>query len=191
MLKFGIISEMDPQKGVARVKFEDDDIVSDWLRISVPNTIQNKDERWFDVNEPVWCIMDDDMENGVIGGAYYHEGNVPAVGNKDKRVVTFSDGTSVEYDRSSSTLTVNCTGTVNVVCTSGQVTVDTPTASFTGDVEIGGGLSVTNAANFDGSLTAQGQIESMTQVKVGLIGLTTHKHSGVTTGGGITATPTP
>lgn len=197
MIKYGIISELDPQKGVARVQFEEDDIVSDWLRISVPNTSNNKDETWFDINEPVWCMMDEHSESGIIGGSYYHEGNTPPIGNKDKRTVTFSDGTKVIYDRSASTLTVDCVGDVLVKCVnatveaSEKVTLDTPESEFTGNVTIEGNLAIQGDANSEGSLNVTGAISSDTEVSVGLINLTLHKHSGVQPGGGITATPIP
>ncbi len=197
MIRYGIISELDATKGVARVKFDEDDIVSDWLRISVPNASSNKDESWYDVNEPVWCMMDENAETGIIGGSYYHEGNNPPVGDKDVRSVTFPDGTKVSYNRSTSELNIECVGQVKIVCTdatveaSGNVTVDTPNSTFTGDVQIDGNLNFGGNATGIGSLHITGEIESDTQVKVGLIGLTTHKHSGVTPGGGSSATPLP
>lgn len=197
MIRYGIISELDAAKGVARVKFEEDDIVSDWLRISVPNASGNKDESWYDVNEPVWCMMDENAETGIIAGSYYHEGNTPPVGDKDVRSTTFPDGTKVSYNRSTSELKVECVGPVTIVCTdarveaSGTVTVDTPDSTFTGNVQIDGDLSFGGNATGQGSLHVIGEIESDTQVKVGLINLTTHKHLGVQPGAGTSATPTP
>lgn len=197
MIRYGIISELDAAKGVARVKFEEDDIVSDWLRISVPNASTNKDESWYDVNEPVWCMMDENAETGIIAGSYYHEGNTPPVGNKDVRSTTFSDGTKITYNRSTSELKVECVGPVTIICTdatvqaSGSVTVDTPDSTFTGNVQIDGSLNVDGNSSAQGSLHVVGEIESDTQVKVGLINLTTHKHSGVQPGGGSTLTPIP
>ena len=32
-LKYGIVSDIDAAKGLARVKFEEDEIVSDWLPV--------------------------------------------------------------------------------------------------------------------------------------------------------------
>lgn len=194
---------MDSAKGVARVKFEEDDIVSDWLRISVPNASTNKDESWYDVNEPVWCMMDEHAETGVIGGSYYHEGNQPPIGDKDTRGITFSDGTKVTYNRSSHELTIDCIGDVIINCKNATVTADTlvkvdcPSSQFTGDVQVDGNISVSGNASSDGDMTVQGgihatgAIESNTQVKVGLINLTTHKHSGVQPGSGASATPIP
>jgi phage baseplate assembly protein V len=197
MIRYGIISEIDPAKGVARVKFEEDDIVSDWLRISVPNTSENKDERWYDLNEPVWCIMDEHAETGVIGGSYYHEGNTPPIGDPNKRAVTFSDGTKVVYDRATSLLEVSCVGDVIIKCVnatveaSSSVTIDTPESTFTGNVQVDGNLGVNGDATSQGSLNVQGTIKSDTEVQAGVIKLTSHKHTGVQPGGGITATPIP
>lgn len=196
-IRYGIISEIDAAKGVARVKFEEDDIVSDWLRISVPNASGNKDESWYDVNEPVWCMMDENAETGIIAGSYYHEGNTPPMADKDVRSVTFSDGTKVSYNRSTSELKIDCVGTVQIICEEAKVvanslvTINSPDSTFTGNVQVDGNLSFGGNATGQGSLHMTGEIESDTQVKVGAITLTTHKHSGVTTGGGLTATPTP
>lgn len=197
MIRYGIISEIDPAKGVARVKFEEDGIVSDWLRISVPNTAENKDERWYDLNEPVWCIMDEHAETGVIGGSYYHEGNTPPIGDPNKRAVTFSDGTKIIYDRAASLLEVSCVGDVIIKCVnatvqaSTKVTVDAPDSEVTGNLKVNGNLDVDGDSSSQGSISAQGAIQSQTEVQAGVIKLTSHKHTGVQPGGGITATPIP
>lgn len=197
MLRFGNITEIDAAKGRARVHFEEDDIVSDWLPMVVKSSRENKHESWYDVGDFVACMMDKNVEDGVIVGAIYDDNNAPPIGNKDVEAKTFSDGTVIKYDRSSSTLTVECVGDVSVQCVnatvsaSGQVTVDTPTATFTGDVNIDGGLSASGNIQTQGGIDATGEIHSDTQVSAGLVGLTTHKHIGVTPGGGNSGTPTP
>lgn len=199
MIRYGSISELDPVKGVARVKFEEDDIVSDWLRISVPNTSANKDESWYDVGEHVWCMMDENAESGIIAGSYYHESNTPPVGNKDKRAITFSDGTKIIYDRSSSTLTIECVGDVTVQCVnanvtaSSKVTVDTPTAEFTGDVSVQGSVSA-NGLTSSGEVQATGAVKAGGQVIAlngtpGAVRLSTHNHP--TAPSGPVSPPTP
>lgn len=111
MLRFGYISGVDAVKGLARVKFSDDKIVSDWLPVSVRKSSNGSESFPFDVNEHVWCMMDERSENGVIGGAIYSTAEQPAGGNKDKRREVFSDGTIFEYDRSAHTYTLT-NGTV-------------------------------------------------------------------------------
>lgn len=100
MLRFGIISEVDPEKGKARVKFLEDDLVSAWLPVTQPKT---QDDKYFyspSINEQVWCLMDERLENGVIGGAIYsREDTPPDEAGRKKAGVKFSDGTLIEYDK--------------------------------------------------------------------------------------------
>ena len=63
--------------------------------------------------------------------------------------------------------------------------VDSPLTTFTGDVVINKTLQV------DMTIHANQLIKSDTQVTAATVNLTTHKHGGVTIGGGQTGTPTP
>lgn len=112
MLKFGNISEVDASKGLARVKFTDDDMVSGWLPVLV---LKSKDDSYsfaFDVDEHVACHMDERCEMGYIAGAIYDSNKKPDGGNADKLRVKFKDGTIMEYDRSAKKLTVDAAGDV-------------------------------------------------------------------------------
>lgn len=199
MIRFGSISELDATKGVARVRFEEDDIVSDWLRVSVPNSASNKDEKWYDVGEHVWCLMDEHSESGLVGGSYYHEGNQPPVGDKDKRAVTFSDGTKIVYDRAAHKLTVECVGDVEVTCKNAKVTaetkvtIDSPDSQFTGDLTVDGdinasGISASGNIESSGSVKAVGQVEALSGT-TGVVRLSTHMHA--TAAPGPPSPPTP
>jgi len=106
-LKFGKITEVDPDKGLAKVTFEEDDnLVTAFLPMSVPKSARDKYSIPFDVNEHVWCIMDDACEDGVIGGAIYDAQNKPS-GLADKTSVQFEGNMRVEYDRSTATLKIS------------------------------------------------------------------------------------
>jgi phage baseplate assembly protein V len=189
MLRYGRISQIDPQKGMARVTFEEDGIVSDWLQLVVKNSLSNKYEFSYDTNEFVACLMDENAEEGVILGALYHEGNTPPVGNKDVASVTFSDGTVVKYDRSNSKLQIECVGDVEITCVkatvtaSDSVTIDAPTTDFIGDVNIQGDVSST------GNIDAIGDVKAgPTGVRVSLL---THVHPTAAPGPPSPPTPTP
>lgn len=197
MIRFGNITEIDPAKGRARVHFEEDDLVSDWLPMAVKSSKANKHESWYDVGDFVACMMDQHAEDGVIVGAIYDDNNTPPIGNKDVESTTFSDGTVIKYDRSSSTLTIECVGEVTVQCTNAtvqadQVTIDTPTAQFTGDVSVQGELSA-NGLTSSGDVQATGDIQSNGAMKAGgqvvaldgtpaAVHLTTHNHPTAPTG---------
>ena len=100
MIKFGIISDVDPIKGLVRVNFDDDEIVSNWIPVSVPKTLQDEFFCMPDKNEHVWCVMDEHCENGVVGGSLYDAGKKPSLGANNLVYVKFSDGTVIKYDRS-------------------------------------------------------------------------------------------
>jgi phage baseplate assembly protein V len=222
MLKFGHISEMDAPKGLARVKFDGEDgMVSYWLPISSAGTKDGKFIIPFNVNEHVWCMMDENLEYGVIGGAIYDKANQPDDGSNTKVGVSFVEGLRIEYDRNSKTLTIdgegdfkidiNGTGKgkVNIKCNSAvidsltEAEVKNPVMIklTTPLVECSGALTAT-AIGIGAGAPAAGNIEvagdmnvtgemTASQVKEGLIRLGTHKHSGVTTGAGTSGTPVP
>ena len=187
MLRFGRISEVDYSKGLARVHFEEDDIVSDWLKISIPNSSKNKDEAWYDVKEPVWCMMDEHCEHGVIGGSYYDSESLPTVGTANVRRTTFDDGSYVEFNRETSIITVHSEQKVIVTCKSAQIVaedatlIECPTVTVSGDLIVQGSLTaeggaeVQGSVNATGSVTAQGQVEALSGTPA-VVRLSTHMH---------------
>lgn len=116
MIKFGIISDTDPEKGLARVNFPAEDIVSDWLPMVTRGAKEIKAEFPLDPDEHVVCLMDERCEDGVILGAIYSEEVTPEAKNKDKFQVKFGDGLTVLYDRSAKKLDLTL-GNVELVMT--------------------------------------------------------------------------
>lgn len=221
MLKFGIISEVDAAKGVARVTFDQDEIVSDWLPVSVPMTKDDQFQFPLVVNQHVWCMMDEHCEMGVIGGSIYDSNNVPVGGAQNKVRVRFDTDLVIEYDRSSHNLLIDCKGDVNIkaagdvfveatgtkvdikgnakveVHAATEIDLDAPLtkcqviACTSIQPSVSGANLVINAnMDLQGNMVATGNVEGA-QVKEGSIRLGTHKHLGVTTGGGTSGTPTP
>lgn len=47
---------MDAAKGLAKVHFQDDDVPSGWLPMSVQKSLKDKYSFPFDVNEHVWFM---------------------------------------------------------------------------------------------------------------------------------------
>lgn len=187
MLKFGKITDIDAGKGLAKVSFEEDGIVSDWLKVGV---LKSKDDSYsfmFDTDEHVACVMDENCENGVIVCAVYDENKQPDGGNKDKVRVKFSDGASVEYDRSNNTLTIDGIkkAIINTeeatITASSKVKIECDDNEFTGDLKVGGKLEVTGNIKSTG-----GDVENSLSIKLG-----THKHTGVQSGPSNTAGPIP
>jgi len=71
MLKFGIVTNINPALAQARVQFADDDILSFWLPILQQKTQKDKFYAIPDIGEHVACLMDENSEEGVILGAIY------------------------------------------------------------------------------------------------------------------------
>jgi len=101
MLRFGIISSVDADKGLVRVKFDEDDIVSGWLFVPFARTKKDKFFSLPDVNDHVACLMDENAEWGVVLGCIYSKVDLPgAVKGADKIGVEFESGDRIEHDRS-------------------------------------------------------------------------------------------
>lgn len=138
MLKFGIISQIDAAKGLARVKFDDINIVSSWLHIAVPISYKDQVQFPFFVNQHVYCMMDELCERGVICGAIYDEKNSPSAGDANKVRLKFENGLKLEYDRSAKKLSVTGTGDVEINTTGkldATVTGDATVKALNADVE--------------------------------------------------------
>jgi phage baseplate assembly protein gpV len=110
MLKFGKITNIDYENCKAKVQFDDNKIVSKYLPISVNYSFGDSHTFSFEINTPVFCIMDDNLENGVIGGAIYNKNTLPKGAAKNKFSHEFSDGTRIEYNKESHELNITGSG---------------------------------------------------------------------------------
>lgn len=163
MLKFGVISEIDASKGLARVFFGEDDFVSGWLKVSVPRSGSSKFSFPYDINEHVYCIMDEDWEYGVVAGAIYDESNLPIDPAAGIMSWDFADGSTIIYDHNSHTLNINIEGDVNINCKSANLTskdelkVSAAKISFiSAETEVTGVLKVSGAAIIQGTVSMGG-----------------------------------
>lgn len=136
MLKFGIICDIDPTKGLARVFFKEDDVTTNWLPISVMKSLNDKFIYHFDINEHVWCIMDEHNEYGVIAGAIYSKNEQPTGGGEKKIRFHFSDNSFIEYDTDAKVLTIDCKGDINVTAKKIDVDCEQANIDASGDVSV-------------------------------------------------------
>lgn len=114
MLKFGIVTAINPLTAKARVEFADDNILSYWLPILQKKTLKDKFYSIVDVGEQVACLMDENSEDGVILGSIYTSlDEVPGI-SKDQHIVKFEDGSFIEYNKENQMLTI-VAKTVNIV----------------------------------------------------------------------------
>ena len=114
--RFGYVSAYDPERHMARIQFPDkDNLVSSWLPVAIPNSLKNKDEIHLDIGEHVYCnMMGNGLEVGVVLCSVYDDKNKPPVHEQDIRVVTFADGTRIQYDRKEHLLKIDCVGDIEI-----------------------------------------------------------------------------
>ena len=106
MLKFGIVTAINPLTAKARVEFADDNILSYWLPILQKKTLKDKFYSIVDVGEQVACLMDKNSEDGVILGSIYTSlDEVPGI-TKDQHIAKFEDGSFIEYNKENQMLTI-------------------------------------------------------------------------------------
>lgn len=158
MLKFGYISEIDPAKGMARVFFTDDGITSSPLPVSVPASKEDKYSFPFAINEQVWCMMDDNCEFGVIGGAIYSSKDVPPGEAGEHNIIINLGATKLQLniDKEGGNLTLKVAGDVKLDARSVEVNSQTATVKGT-DVSIEAPVTTVNGAlNVSGVVAAGG-----------------------------------
>ena len=106
MLRFGIVSQINPLLAQARVNFGDDDSTSFWLPVLQTKTLKDKFYSMPDIGEQVVCLMDNNSEDGVILGAIYST-EVVAITQSDKELsVNLENGSSINANKETNTLTV-------------------------------------------------------------------------------------
>lgn len=111
MIKWGVVSSIDPVKATARVTFADrDNSVSYDLPITFANTGFAKMYTMPKVGQPVKCsFLGTGMEDGFIDGSFYNDSNPPAkTGNV--HYIAFDDGALVEYDADRKIMTLKSAG---------------------------------------------------------------------------------
>jgi len=202
--KFGVISEV--KKGFVRVAFEDDDIVSNWLPVMVRKSLTDKESWPYEIQEHVFCMMDENCEYGIVQGAVYNDVDTPdageAAGIFRKK---FSDGTILQYDKGTHEFKADIKGKAKIIATDDieatsstnikavatvKATVQAPAIELTGNVVVSGSLSAASIViTGGGSMSSTGDISTTGDVLAGGKSLKTHIHGGVQTGLGNTGMP--
>lgn len=118
MLRFGIISQINPVLVQARVNFGDDDSTSFWLPILQTKTLKDKFYSIPDVGEQVACLMDENSEDGVILGAIYSTEDAPVVTSEKQISLNLENNALINIDKETNTLTItfqniNLNGNIN------------------------------------------------------------------------------
>ena len=106
MLRFGIVSQINPLLCQARVNFGDDDSTSYWLPVLQTKTLKDKFYSMPDIGEQVVCLMDQNSEDGVILGAIYSNEDKPIITIEKQLSVNLENGSQINADKENNTLTV-------------------------------------------------------------------------------------
>lgn len=189
LVRFGRVVAVDYSQALATVDF-DGELVEGivWLKQRAGD-----DRSWSAPSEDEYVVVlsaSGDLSQGVILGAL-EQTKFPNVGTDANPVTVYSDGTTIQYDKAAHILTVDCSasnGVVNVLCDQANVTAtssvlfDTPQGTFTGNLAIGGSLSVTGTSSMSGNVEFTGGSVKHSGKEIG----GSHTHSGVQTGGGDT-----
>lgn len=106
MLRFGIVSQINPVLTQARVSFEDDESTSFWLPVLQTKTLKDKFYSMPDIGELVVCLMDENSEDGVILGAIYSTEDTAVAQTEKQLAMNLEGGSYINADKETQTLTV-------------------------------------------------------------------------------------
>jgi len=157
-IKFGTVSAIDAAKHMVTVTLDDEDITTHWLMVSSPFAYSAQKYGIPPVGTPVWCLLDEDCEVGVVGGAHYTDASPPPVSSETKDHIAYPDGTTIEYDWDTHELAASVEGTATLTAT-GDVSIDTEgnlRGQATGDVSITAGGDASVSAGGSASVEAGG-----------------------------------
>lgn len=163
MIRIGSVVELDTEK--ARVKVRAGGIVSDWLPWTTDRAGPTR--RW---NPPrpgeqvLIAAVSGELEHGVVIGSIYQDKYPHGGTTKYQDKTTYPDGSVVEFDAKTHTLTVTAAkeGKVIINCknaeikATGELKIDSPKSKFTGDIEAEGDVKA-------GSVSLKDHLHGQTQ----------------------------
>lgn len=136
IVRVGFVNARQPEKMRVKVTLKDtptSELVTDWLPVLCPRACKDMQYDLPDEGDQVLCLfLPYGREQGFVVGAMYGK-QTPPVRSGDKWHRTFSDGTTLEYDRGAHKLSINVqgdfqldvTGKINVKA-GGPMTLEAP-----------------------------------------------------------------
>lgn len=172
LIRVGVIEELD--EAAARVKVNVSGLVTDWLPWGTDAA--GRVRKWSpkQVGEQVVLFSPyGDPSQAIVGPSIFQDAHPANASSKAQETATFADGTTVDYNMGTNTMTITVAGAGNVavnckvatVKADTSMTIDSPETHITGHVTIDNGLSVTKDAIITGG-----------DVKADTISLKQHKH---------------
>lgn len=116
MVRVGTVSTIQPDAGTVTVSIPDaDDLLSYTLPVLFAKTQDDKYYHMPDTGEHVLCVfLPLGLEQGFVLGAFYSQADPVPVSDPNKVHIKFKDGTTIEYDRKSGVLEIDCVNEVIV-----------------------------------------------------------------------------
>jgi phage baseplate assembly protein V len=112
----GIVTVVDDAAARARVKIPSrGGVESYWLEVLQRGSKGDRDYWMPTVGDQVRILADERLENGCILGAIYSEADPPPVSDRQKVHVTFSNGSVIEFDKTTGILKLDLTK-VEIIC---------------------------------------------------------------------------
>ncbi|MDI3237515.1 phage baseplate assembly protein V [Acinetobacter ursingii] len=181
LIRFGRIDSVDYESGTATVDFDGE--IIEGLVWAVPRAGDDREYHAPSKDEQV-CVLSPsgDLAQGVIAFSISQD-RFPNAGTDQNPKNIYADGTVIEYNKQSHTLLIDASqssGHVIIKCSS--ATVDCPESKFTGNVTVDGSLNVAGSSKMSGNVEFTGGSVKHGGKEIG----SSHKHSGVQTGGGNT-----
>lgn len=148
LLKYGtVVSVTDA--GRVCVRFDDlDGMVSQPLKVIVPRAHRDKAHHAPDEGALVACVVDENIEDGVVLGEVYSDVDAPATSNPALWHWKMADGSEFEFDRDSGRLRIKTSSDISVETSAAaslkaatEITLDALLVKVVNDLEIGGGIA--------------------------------------------------
>lgn len=181
VVRVGRIIELD--EAAARVKVTTGGLTTAWLPWGAARAGTTRSTSMPSVGEQVVLFSPfGDTAQAVVGFSLYQDDHPAASTSKDQDATIYPDGSVVEYDSASNTLTVTVAAAGNVVinckvaavnaetsatittatatvAASGSVTLDTPQTTCTGDLTVTGALTFGAGMSGSGGGTLNGDLQ--------------------------------
>lgn len=195
MIRVGNIRAVDVANARVRVAFGG--CVSDWLPWGTARAGNRRDWTVPNVGEQVmvFCPFGDPTQ-AVVGPSIFQDDFSAPAASADQDTTVYPDGTAVDYNSATNTLTVTVAGSGNVVINckvatvkaDTSVTIDTPETTCTGNLTVNKSFTMGQeggSATMKGNVAIEGGSLTHNGKNVG----STHTHGGVQSGGSNTAAP--
>lgn len=166
LLKFGTVASVT-DAGRVCVRFDDlDGMVSQPLPVVVARAKRDKAHHAPDVGAQVACVVDENIEDGIVLGEVYSSADPPATANPALWYWKMADGSEFEFDRDSGRLRIYTSSDITVetaaaatVKAATAITLDAPMVKVTQDLEIGGGIA--QGGGKGGKASFKGLVETL------------------------------